>query len=157
MIKNMQSKIQEIISLIPMASEWVKAQETIILADGVPLTEKQRTIASKIGIKNTDKIRLLQVKSIPEPENSILNEASKSIGFISSQTLGITYRYGIYIQHDYWENESLIIHELTHTLQYERLGGITDFLNQYIKECIYYGYNNSPLEKEAVAMSKIIF
>ena len=157
MIKNMQSKIQEIISLIPMASEWVKAQETIILADGVPLTEKQRTIASKIGIKNTDKIRLLQVKSIPEPENSILNEASKSIGFISSQTLGITYQYGIYIRHDYWENESLIIHELTHTLQYERLGGITDFLNQYIKECIYYGYNNSPLEKEAVAMSKIIF
>ena len=97
------------------------------------------------------------MKSIPEPENSILNEASKAIGFISSQTLGITYQYGIYIRHDYWENESLIIHELTHTLQYERLGGITDFLNQYIKECIYYGYNNSPLEKEAVAMSKIIF
>ena len=31
---------QEIISLIPMASEWVEAQETIILANGVPLTEK---------------------------------------------------------------------------------------------------------------------
>ncbi len=137
-----------------MASEWVEAQETIILADGVPLTEKQRTIASKIGIKNTDKIRLLQVKSIPEPENSILNGA---IGFISSHTLGITYRYGIYIRHDYWENESLIIHELTHTLQYERLGGISNFLNQYIKECIYYGYNNSPLEKEAVQMATIIF
>jgi len=153
----MQSKTQEIISLIPMASEWVEAQEMIIFADGVPLTEKQRNIASKIGIKNTDKIRLLQVKSIPEPDNSILNEASKAIGFILSQTIGITYRYGIYIRHDYWENESLIIHELTHTLQYERLGGITDFLNQYIKECIYYGYKNSPLEKEAVQMATIIF
>lgn len=148
---------QEIINLIPMASEWVEAQETMILANGVPLTEKQRSIASKIGIKNTDKIRLLQVKSIPEPENFILNEASKAIGFISCNTLGITYRYGIYIRHDYWENESLIIHELTHTLQYERLGGIIDFLNQYIKECIYYGYNNSPLEKEAVQMATIIF
>jgi hypothetical protein len=148
---------QEIISLIPMASEWIEVQETIILANGVPLTEKQRSIASKIGIKDIDKIRLLHVKSIPEPDNSILNEASKAIGFISSQTLGITYQYGIYIRHDFWENESLIIHELTHTLQFERLGGITDFLNQYIKECIYYGYNYSPLEKEAVAMSNIIF
>ena len=150
-------KTQEIISLIPMASEWVEAQETIILANGVPLTEKQRSIASKIGIKNIDKIRLLQVKSIPEPDNSILNEASKAIGFISSQTLGITYQYGIYIRHDFWENESLIKHELTHTLQYERLGGISNFLNQYIKECIYYGYNNSPLEKEAVQMATIVF
>lgn len=140
-----------------MASEWVEAQETMILANGVPLTEKQRSIASKIGIKDIDKIRLLKVKLIPEPDNFILNEASKAIGFISCNTLGITYRYGIYIQHDYWENESLIIHELTHTLQYERLGGIIDFLNQYIKECIYYGYNNSPLEKEAVQMATIVF
>ncbi len=143
---------QEIISLIPKASLWVEEQEAIILSNGVPLTEKQISIASKIGIKNIDKIRLLQVKSIPEPEDSLLDEASKGIGFISDNTLGITYRYGIYIRHDFWENESLIIHELTHTLQYERLGGIAEFLNQYIKECIYYGYDRSPLEVEARTM-----
>lgn len=143
---------QEIISLIPNASKWVEKQEAIILAYGVPLTEKQISIASKIGIKNIDKIRLLQMELIPEPEDSILNEASKAIGFISVDTLGITYRYGIYIRHDFWENERLIIHELTHTLQYERLGGITEFLNQYIKECIYYGYDKSPLEIEAKTM-----
>lgn len=143
---------QEIISLIPMASKWVEKQEAFILYNGVPLTEKQLSIASKIGIKNIDKIRLLQVELIPEPEDSILNQASKAIGFISSDTLGITYRYGIYIRHDFWENESLIIHELTHTLQYERLGGIADFLDRYIKECIYYGYEKSPLEMEAKTM-----
>jgi len=143
---------QEIISLIPKASLWVEEQEAIILSNGVPLTEKQLSIASKIGIKNINKIRLLKVESIPEPEDSILDEASKDIGFISDNTLGITYRYGIYIQHDFWENESLIIHELTHTLQYERLGGIAEFLNQYIKECIYYGYDRSPLEVEARTM-----
>jgi hypothetical protein len=143
---------QEIISLIPKASTWVEKQEAIILANGVPLTEKQKIIASKIGIKNIDKIRLLQMELIPEPEESILDEASKSIRFISGDTLGITYRYGIYIRHDFWENESLIIHELTHTLQYERLGGIAEFLNQYIKECIYYGYDKSPLEFEAITM-----
>jgi hypothetical protein len=142
----------EIISLIPKASVWVEEQETFILANGIPLSEKQRLIASKIGIKNVDKIRLLQVLSIPEPEDSILKETNKVLGFISSDTLGITYQYGIYIRQDFWENESLIIHELTHILQYEKLGGIAEFLNQYIKECIYYGYEKSPLEMEARTM-----
>ncbi len=143
---------QEIISLIPKASKWVEKQESFILSNGVILTEKQSRIASRMGIKNVSKIRLLKAKSIPEPEDSVLKEASKAIGFISGNTLGITYRYGIYIRQDFWENESLIIHELTHTLQYERLGGIANFLEQYIKECIYYGYDKSPLEIEAKTM-----
>ena len=145
--------LQEINNLIPIASQWVAVQEEFILSNGVQLTEKQMQIASKIGIKNIDKIRLLKVESIPEPGDSILNETSKAIGFISFNTIGIAYRYGICIRQDYWDNDSLIIHELVHTLQYERLGGIADFLNQYIKECVYYGYNNSPLENEAVEIS----
>ena len=146
--------LQEINNLIPIASQWVEVQEEFIVSKGVQLTEKQMQIASKIGIKNIDKIRLLKVESIPEPGDSILNEASKAIGFIPFNTIGITYRYGIYIRQDYWDNDSLIIHELVHTLQYERLDGISNFLNQYIKECVYYGYKNSPLEKEAVEISK---
>ena len=67
----------QIISLIPKASAWVEEQEVFILANGIPLSEKQRLIASKIGIKNVDKIRLLQVESIPEPEDSILKETNK--------------------------------------------------------------------------------
>lgn len=143
---------QEIISLIPKASIWIEEQEAFILANGVPLSKKQKNSASKIGIKNINKIRLLKVELIPEPEDSTLNEASNAIGFISEDTLGITYRYGIYIRQEFWNNESLIIHELTHTLQYERLGGITEFLHQYLKECIYYGYDKSPLEMEAKTM-----
>ena len=135
-----------------MAASWVEKQEAYILANGIPLNEKQRLIASKMGIKHIDKIKIMQVESIPEPEDSILKEKNKILGFFSSNTLGINYRYGIYIQNDFWEDESLLIHELTHTLQYERLGGIVDFLNQYIKECIYFGYDKSPLEIEARTM-----
>lgn len=135
-----------------MASIWIEEQEAFILANGVPLSKKQKNSASKIGIKNINKIRLLKVDLIPEPKDSTLNEASNAIGFISEDTLGITYRYGIYIRQEFWDNESLIIHELTHTFQYERLGGIAEFLNQYLKECIYYGYDKSPLEMEAKTM-----
>jgi hypothetical protein len=61
-------------------------------------------------------------------------------------------RYGIYIRHDFWDKESLIIHELNHTLQYERLGGIAEFLNQYVKEFIYYGHDKSSIKIEAKTM-----
>lgn len=42
---------QGIISLIPKASIWVDEQEEIILFICFPLTEKQTSTTSKIGIK----------------------------------------------------------------------------------------------------------
>ena len=140
---------QQLINLIPLACEWVEEQEQFILKNGIPLSEKQMFIASKIGIINANKIRLIKVDFIPEPTNDLLNKASKSLGLISSSSIGTAYRYGIYIQEDYWENDQLLLHELTHTLQYERLGGVANFLNQYIKECVYFGYEKSKLEIEA--------
>ena len=145
---------QQLISLIPLACEWVEEQELLILSTGIPPNEKQKSFASKMGITNIAKIRLLKVDMIPEAVNPILKQAGKTLGLISSDTLGITFQYGIYIRSDYWEKESLIIHELTHTLQYERLGGITHFLKQYIKECVYLGYHKSPLELEAKRMEE---
>jgi hypothetical protein len=65
---------------------------------------------------------------------------------------GDYFRCGIYIRYDFCEKESLIIHELNHTLQYERLGGIAEFLNQYVKEFIYYGHDKSSIEIEAKTM-----
>ena len=50
---------QDQISLIPLASIWVEEQEKILLAKGIPLTEKQKNIASKIGIKNVAKNQIV--------------------------------------------------------------------------------------------------
>lgn len=147
----------QILDLVPVASEWVEGQENFILPNGVMLNATQTYLASKIGIVEIEKIRLLKVDKIPSPENYILSLAVSNLGLITENTIGITFRYGIYIRSDYWQNDSLLIHELTHTMQYERLGGIYNFLNQYVKECIYFGYNKSPLEIEAREMeSKII-
>jgi hypothetical protein len=52
----------------------------------------------------------------------------------------LTLHYGIFIKNDYWYNREIIIHELVHTAQYERLSGIQNFLNQYLTECINFGY-----------------
>ena len=148
--------IQQISNLIPSASEWVEEQEILILSKGIKLNAKQMDLATKIGIIKIEKVRLLNTDTIPLPINALLNLAIKHIGLISDSTIGITFRYGIYIRSDHWQDESLLIHELTHTMQYEKLGSITNFLNQYIKECNYYGYDKSPLEIEARAMESII-
>jgi hypothetical protein len=41
---------------------------------------------------------------------------TSNLGLISENTIGITFRHGIYIRSDYWQDDSLLIHELTHTM-----------------------------------------
>ena len=119
----MKNSVQ-ILDLVLVASEWVEGQENFILSNGVMLNATQTYLASKIGIVEIEKIRLLKVDKIPSPVNSILSLAVSNLGLISENTIGITFRHGIYIRSDYWQDDSLLIHELTHTMQYERLGGI---------------------------------
>jgi hypothetical protein len=93
------------------------------------------------------------VKSVPWPGASVLRAAAKAIGLAPAATCGLTLGYGIFIRDDCWRSRALIAHELTHTAQYERLGGIEQFLRQYLGECLTVGYLNSPLEQEAAAMA----
>lgn len=41
------------------------------------------------------------------------------------------------------------MHELRHVYQYERLGGVREFLDTYIDEVLRYGYASAPLEVDA--------
>jgi hypothetical protein len=51
----------------------------------------------------------------------------------------------------------LVVHELAHTAQYERLGGFHPFLSAYLGECLTVGYPNGPLEQEAKEWERKIF
>ena len=50
----------------------------------------------------------------------------------------------------------LIVHELVHTSQYEKLGGFLPFLRKYLMECINIGYPEAPMEQEAIRMAEKI-
>ena len=65
------------------------------------------------------------------------------------RTIGLTLRYGIFIRDGHWGERRLVIHELAHTMQYERLGSIEAFLRQNLHECITIGYPASPKEQQA--------
>lgn len=136
--------------LLPLASAWAKEQENMILREGVPLTESQKTDAQALGIHHPEKVRLLSVTSIPLPEDPILSNAAQATQLITSQTVGLTLRYGIFVRSDCWANRNLVVHELVHTSQYEKLGGFMPFLQQYLNECITIGYPAAPMEQEAI-------
>ncbi len=141
---------QQFEELLPFACSWAAEQEHFISKLGIPLNELQFADAIQIGVKKPELVRLLRVDQIPYPTHPILIEATRATNLISSNTAGMTFRYGILIRADVWENRRLVVHELVHTKQYERLGGFEGFLRPYLLECITPpGYPFGPLEQEA--------
>ena len=136
--------------LLPLACSWAEEQERIILRDGVSLSPTQTTDALKLGVAHPEIVRLLKVARVPIPEHPALRAAADATQLISPRTEGLTLRYGIFIRADCWGDHRLVFHELVHTLQYERLGGFQQFLQQYLYECITIGYPAAPMEQEAV-------
>lgn len=139
--------------ILPLACEWAKDQERIILRDGAPLTGSEMEDARSVGVQHCDRVRLLRVKQIPVPEHPVLKAAAADIQLITPQTGGLTLRYGIYIRSDCWQARLLLVHEFVYTAQYERLGGFQAFLQQYLDECNINGYPAAPMEREAIMLS----
>ncbi len=119
------------------------------MRDGVPLSDIEIEDAKTVGVGHPERVRLLPVEIVPWPGASALRAAARAISFNIGATCGLTLGYGIFIRKDCWRDRALIAHELVHTAQYERLGGIKPFLRQYLGECLTVGYLNSPLEREA--------
>ena len=142
--------VQQLQAMLPKACAWAEEQERFILANGVALSPLQLADARAVGVRSPERIRLLRVEAVPLPSDPTLHEAAQLTGLITSNSIGITLRYGIFIRHDFWGDRRLLAHEFTHTAQYERLGGILPFLWQYLTECVVGKYPNTPMEHEAV-------
>ena len=135
-------------AVLPLACAWAKRQEAIILKTGVPLSNGQVEAAKQLGILHSERVRLRAVAQVP-PLNWLLRRVGEKLGVVSAHTIGMTLRYGIYIREDHWGDRRLLLHELVHIAQYERLGGFRAFLAQYLQECISPGYPLGDLEQEA--------
>ena len=145
---------QQFEMLLPIACAWAEEQEHVILQLGVVLTESQFADARRVGVALPERVRLLRIPQIPLPTHPALAAAANATGLISPSTVGMTFRYGIFIRANCWGEGRLVVHELVHTMQYERLGGIEGFLRPYLLECITPpGYPFGPLEQEAKRLS----
>jgi hypothetical protein len=148
---NREALLAQLERLIPLAARWAEALETRILRDGVPLSEEELIDARALGVREPARVRLLCLASVPTPDDVALRAAAAAVQFLTPATRGLALRYGIFVRADCWRDRGLIAHELAHTEQYERLGGIEPFLRQYLGECLAIGYPAAPMEQEAIA------
>ncbi len=107
--------------------------------------------ASALGVREPERVRLLALARVPTPSDLTLRTGAAAMRFLTPTTCGLALRYGIFVRSDYWGDRRLVAHELAHTAQYERLGGIEPFLRQYLYECLKIGYPEAPMEQEAIA------
>ncbi len=151
-----QIGIDQVDELLPLAAQWATEQERRVLCEGVPLSESELADAKAVGVRNPERVRLLRVDEIPVPVHPMLKAAAASINFITAAPRGLALQNAIFVRSDQWRDRDLIVHELVHTAQYQRLGGVLPFLQTYIVQCATVGYQQAPLELEATATAERI-
>lgn len=139
--------------LLPLACQWAAAQEQDICSRGQALSGAQIADARLVGVAEPERVRLLYVPEIPVPEHPALRAAADATLLISPFTGGLTLRYGIFIRSDCRFRRPMVVHELGHTAQYERLGGLESFLRQYLFQCLTIGYPDAPMEQEVISLT----
>lgn len=139
---------------LPLATAYAEEQEAMVLRDGVALTPEQCDDARRVGVKNPERVRILKVAAIPVPKELVLAKANAYVGMIGPQSTTLNFGYAIFIREDRWADRTALVHELVHVAQGERLGGINEFVKTFLKECLTVGHANSPLEREAVELTK---
>ena len=137
--------------LWPLLARVVGALEGRILRRGVPLNPEELADAVALGVRQPERVRLFCLTSEPPLQDPILRAAAHLLQLVTPATRGLTLRHGIFLREDCWRERGLIAHELAHTEQYERLGGIRPFLQLYLGQCLTLGYPAAPLEQEAIA------
>ena len=143
--------IEELDGLGPLAIAWLEEQECHIQNAGVPLSPAQLDDARRAGVQRAERVKVLAVPQIPWPANPVLRGIVEMTRLLVPETRGTTVRYGIFIRADSVDDRLLLVHELVHTAQYERLGGMLPFLRQYVYEWI--SDPPGPLENEAAAIA----
>ena len=142
--------------LLPLGCRWIESQERRILAEGQGLDAEQLADARALGVAHPERVRLLALPRLPLPHNPFVRQLGLWTGTLSQETVGLAARYGIFLRTPYHRDRRLLAHELTHTRQYERLGGIRPFLRQYLHECLTDGYDSAAMEREAAAAAETL-
>ena len=146
----------QFIFVLPLAAEWAEAKEQVVLKNGVPLSDSQMDDARRVGVIRPEKVRIFEVPQIPLPKHPVLKAAAEETQLITPSTVGLTVRYGIFIHSDFSDDRYLMVHELVHTSQYEKLGGFLPFFRKYLLQLINIGYPEAPMEQEAIKMAEKI-
>lgn len=118
--------------LAPLACQWARTQEELILRMGVPLGEKQLADARLAGVQDPTRVRILVVDRVPLPDEPPLAEAAARAQIIPRAARGMAIGHGIIIRADCWPERELVLHQLVHVAQCERAGCLENFVQEYL-------------------------
>lgn len=149
--RTMKSFLVELLvkATLPLGTRWVRKQEAAILREGRPLSEWEWRWAQDVGVRRPEEVRILPVPRIPTPGFGLRSFLNRLFGLLTEGPTGMAVNYGIYLEASQATNPSLLVHELVHVAQFERLGGVEAFLKEYLTQCVRDGYWDSDLEQEA--------
>lgn len=136
--------------ILPKAIAWAEAQYSSISQIGQPLNDALLAVARNVGVLHPDRIRVVEVPSLPLPEDPELKEAALATGLLGPGMIGLTLGHGIYVCHGHG-SVRLLSHEFRHVHQYEQAGSIAAFLPVYLQQIVSVGYANAPFELDAKA------
>ena len=153
-LNNPPPHVQEKVNrFFPRALAWFKQAEVDLQMRGRILTESEKAQARKLGVRHPDAVRVVVLETFPMPADPDLRTESERYGLGSRHEGGRTMGSVILLKPWAADNPSVLVHELVHISQFERLGREA-YLRRYIIEMEMMGYARSPLELEAFARQR---
>ena len=89
---NQESLLAQFEVLLPLAATWATEQERKILHEGIALSEQEVADAKAVGVKERQRVRLLQIETIARPSQPQLRSACDAIDFLTPATFVILWR-----------------------------------------------------------------
>jgi len=131
--------------------DWVTQQEALILAHGDPLPECWIQAAKLVGVTRPERVRVGLVGDFPVYPEPEMRELTEMFAISSDFRIcgGKCFGYGIILNRWFSRNVLVLLHELTHTMQCERSGGIASFSQIHLAALRQFGYKDAPFEVEA--------
>ena len=143
--------VAKVDALLPGAIVYIDDSEREILRRGRPLTAYETRIALAAGVAHPEQVRVLVADAFIEPRDQAWAALARKLGVADDpDESGRASGHGIQIKPQLVRSRSLFAHELTHVVQYERLG-TAEVLRRYLVELLMVGYDRAPIEDEARA------
>lgn len=141
---------------MPLAVEWAKREEDRVFKNGIALSPPQIQLARQACVQHPEKVRILEVSSVPFPSDAALQQAAVNTGILTNLNDAVTFGYGICLRKDQVNNRCLLARELVLVACHEQLGGIEPFLRKYLQQVIVNGADLAPMEIEAAEVAERI-
>jgi hypothetical protein len=110
--------------LLPLAQRWAEEQAAGILRAGRPLTANEVSLATRVGVRRPERVRIDVVDRIPVPSEPSLKAACEELDILGPDTLALTLGYGVFLRTE---------------------------VAAYLRALLKFGYEQAPMERDARA------